>query len=1101
MAAPPGTVPEVTVWDSLVRRWVYSASKIVTIEFQSGSSKAAQTFITPDDLGAGIAVGGDGWAKSYLETRNPDWDFDPIQSLFERSLSDKPIPQIDELSQLFATSEFTEIQGKVGVGTDFDILELNAVKLDPELETILTRAGNMNNGNVTGWAVIFQILIRDSQIASGTGYGPPQTWWSNPVEVNLGRDQKVVIGRGASIPEPRPLAILVQGNRDAASQLIQSMAESVPDLQQWSGETYSSPFEIVPLDGDLQVLHLRSTPDILSDISSDPVYTQQLARAIEDYPVWYCPITDNRDGRHDFEASTAINLLEDAHNLIISVGEPGQGGKRFDEVINSPEPGVDDNPDPFLAALFSLDQRLEVNRANPSSSDRPSGDDYLNTNLAAESIALTIAHKKTQTPLAIGIFGPWGSGKSFIMRQIVEALNARNSIAPEDLRGQLVDDIRIIKFNAWTYAKGDLWSAILYEILRQLRVMPEVDKIKRLRSLTEAREMVEEKNRTLAHAKLIYETQRKDSERRIEDHQLRLTAQAASLEELRQLGERSIQEASIVRQEFEAQLERDRSEIDSLRSEGLTETIQAVLPFLGKNSTKSRWAAFGFAVAGLAVTAVVFTTTPDFLDTGYERLIGVATAITGTMSLLTVGLKKFLSRADDVRAKLIGFRENTEDIQKRLASLAGNVSKTGASEIGDIMAQLANTEQDIQSAKDSPKAAEQAMNEAETAALNAKDSLEELGLQRQDTSRSQDLQDFVNSRLADGDYSKRLGHMQRVQEDLAELAGIIGSPKPNDDQDFRIVLLIDDLDRCPPDKVVDVLEAIQLLLAENEYLEERGPKEGNKSGVIEGEDKPVEAKAGPAQPFVVVLGADTRIITRALEEEYKGILDPKRPPTGLDYLEKIIQIPFRVQALDDDKFQGYVSQLTGTGLRLQAGGSGQTSGTDGNGSIVPSPIRTLDPVNWRIPSAVNLFDDDDLRIITGFSRLAADYPRAVKRIVNQYRLCKVMGVTSGSFSKIETAFLLTMASGYRLATSLVISRLDDPTLTQNDTVDSILAASKLSLTNQGTPSNSELLNQEIDVLIPLLTNVGTGNPIPSPFELRAVVRSVVPFLFLGDIDT
>ena len=78
----------------------------------------------------------------------------------------------------------------------------------------------------------------------------------------------------------------------------------------------------------------------------------------------------------------------------------------------------------------------------------------------------------------------------------------------------------------------------------------------------------------------------------------------------------------------------------------------------------------------------------------------------------------------------------------------------------------------------------------------------------------------------------------------------------------RIILMVDNLDRCPPGQVVNMLEAVQLL---------------------------VKTKL-----FVVVLAMDVRYISRALEKEYEGILVQDGHPSGLDFIEKIVQVPYSI---------------------------------------------------------------------------------------------------------------------------------------------------------------------------------------------------------------
>ncbi|WP_212663508.1 P-loop NTPase fold protein [Acaryochloris marina] len=149
------------------------------------------------------------------------------------------------------------------------------------------------------------------------------------------------------------------------------------------------------------------------------------------------------------------------------------------------------------------------------------------------------------------------------------------------------------------------------------------------------------------------------------------------------------------------------------------------------------------------------------------------------------------------------------------------------------------------------------------------------------------LLDFVNARISGDDYGKHLGLMQQIKQDLAALSSRLTLNQSNE-QDIqqlfprgpaRVFLYIDDLDRCPPDRVVEVLEAVQLLL--NTKL------------------------------FVVILAIDDRYIARALEQVYAGVLKRRGKPSGIDYLEKIIQIPYRLRPISPDTVERYFrSQLT-----------------------------------------------------------------------------------------------------------------------------------------------------------------------------------------------
>jgi WD40 repeat protein len=107
----------------------------------------------------------------------------------------------------------------------------------------------------------------------------------------------------------------------------------------------------------------------------------------------------------------------------------------------------------------------------------------------------------------------------------------------------------------------------------------------------------------------------------------------------------------------------------------------------------------------------------------------------------------------------------------------------------------------------------------------------------------------------------------------------------------RIVLYIDDLDRCPPARVMDVLAAVHLMLA--------------------------------LPLFVVVVAVDPRWLIRALREHYGEMLsgphdgpaEAGEPPgSPLDYLDKIFQIPFAVRRPRAEAMGDFLLTLLGEGI-------------------------------------------------------------------------------------------------------------------------------------------------------------------------------------------
>lgn len=101
--------------------------------------------------------------------------------------------------------------------------------------------------------------------------------------------------------------------------------------------------------------------------------------------------------------------------------------------------------------------------------------------------------------------------------------------------------------------------------------------------------------------------------------------------------------------------------------------------------------------------------------------------------------------------------------------------------------------------------------------------------------------------------------------------------------DGRLIVFIDDLDRCLPEKAVQVLEAIKL------FLDEPG--------------------------CVFVIGMDRRVVERGIEIRYRhfatseGLIEADLPISGDSYLQKMIQLPFFLPPLSLEDVEEYITEL------------------------------------------------------------------------------------------------------------------------------------------------------------------------------------------------
>jgi hypothetical protein len=167
----------------------------------------------------------------------------------------------------------------------------------------------------------------------------------------------------------------------------------------------------------------------------------------------------------------------------------------------------------------------------------------------------------------------------------------------------------------------------------------------------------------------------------------------------------------------------------------------------------------------------------------------------------------------------------------------------------------------------------------------------ELTETRNRTSATEQLRAHVTARADSADYTTRLGIINTIRSDFEQMSALLPQAvEERDDGVERIVLFIDDLDRCPAKRVVEVLEAIHLILA--------------------------------LPLFVVVVAVDPRWLVRALETQYQDLLanvNPQNEDDGglsaeshwtaspLSYLEKIIQIPYTLRPMDSAGFANLVA--------------------------------------------------------------------------------------------------------------------------------------------------------------------------------------------------
>ena len=306
-------------------------------------------------------------------------------------------------------------------------------------------------------------------------------------------------------------------------------------------------------------------------------------------------------------------------------------------------------------------------------------------------------------------------------------------------------------------------------------------------------------------------------------------------------------------------------------------------------------------------------------------------------------------------------------------------------------------------------------------------------------------------------YTSQRGLIGQVHRDLETLDTVLAelrrrhSAAPESNMEIpqpleRIVLYIDDLDRCTPARISEVLAAIHLMLA--------------------------------LPLFIVVVAVDPRWLCSALREHHNGLLtsdsDAGRAASPLDYLGKIFQIPFAVHQPAEAALGRYLTSLLSDNQedpdprvgappfaesgfspaeRSHARGDRSTDGANADTGTAP---RADAPEDRPRPIAAAADTVPDLRPgglilrpaeVAFMQRLGPmlTTPRAAKRLVNMYRLVRVAipdedlqsFVDAGEYHTVQ--ILLAVLVGEPTVASAVFTAIRDAAA-DSDIIDVVSAA-------------------------------------------------------------
>jgi KAP family P-loop domain len=638
--------------------------------------------------------------------------------------------------------------------------------------------------------------------------------------------------------------------------------------------------------------------------------------------------------------------------------------------------------------------------------------DYLGVEVLADRLAELISLKETRLPLAIGLFGNWGCGKSHFMNLIDRrikslALEARSTIQSQVLEAvpesRWCREIVPIYFNAWHYSDSNLWASLVTEVFESLfaHLQPKGDELAllegRLRMAGGVTSLAEEQVKT-AKENVVKAARVLDSA--IVSKNSARHALQGLLEGLKNLT------PELVTTE-------DRKRAAELLGVSPEDATLSDLQARYKELT---------SIAGRSKELWRRATDKNGLAVRLGWLVGVAVVI-----ILVDAARHYVSHVDAL------LRWMGPWIRGALIGLAG-IGAWITPAIRQVQAALAQLEalqkraehaQEVLQADPRVARAQNVKSEAEAMALDAEQALaaaqaEELSLRLAiDSLRPERrLGRFIETRVRSADYRGQLGLVSLARRDFSELSRIFTDAesikreikdKPQQVEGLerlslkvdRVVLFIDDLDRCDPEKIVDVLQAVHLLLA-----------------------YPL---------FAVVVGVDQRVLRQSLRMRFRGVGQDhdelrtsdvalgeteEAPATPLDYLEKIFHIPFHLPRMDKAGFETLVWNLTqpaapSIGPEGTLSEDASIPATNAGAAVDMDDGPNLDPAEDEEADESAGDDEAGLRPLVGSVPLndwernaLKDYylliptPRGATRFLNTYRLVRA-GVAAAGWDRFR----------------------------------------------------------------------------------------------------
>lgn len=701
-----------------------------------------------------------------------------------------------------------------------------------------------------------------------------------------------------------------------------------------------------------------------------------------------------------------------------SCGMLGNGFETFRDAVAETLRRVNEHAviDAILLEYVSRAPDLLNRRLPPPEylADRSCADeDAMGTREDARALAGLITLQAASPPLAIGVFGSWGSGKSTLLAQIqdevareVEEERTSPTTGEDAQATRRVANVVQVSLNAWTFAdSGNLWASITSEIFDQVAAggMDHRDADIGAKLVTEVARRSDEEAAHLRAALALQDDSKaalEQAEREVEAAERDRTS--APLDAVRDALLAALKAGEETRPKTDeadpskktsAAKRRDAMQAlgDALCDEDGDideETLKRYLDAepgmvrsalvawdLARKTVRTSHVILAVAALGAAVCIAQWVTLSIYVPAAWNLAIRILTPSFVVCAGIWHMRPLFLSAWRGAAALHQAVNERTQAARERLRLAKAKAAKERAA-LHESAHERQKREEFISKYRGT----------ADGGMAGAPGVMLEYLLR--------DSADAVKIR-------SQLGTLATVRRCFDQLSAIIRAGRRNRDGQTveRIVVYFDDLDRCTEEQVVAVMQAVHLLLAYD--------------------------------CFVAVVAVDARWLKHSLDKVYTQLArtdsEDSDLPTSADYLEKIFQIVFWVKSMrghdardGGHTYRNFVSAM----INPERGKAPAVSPivnaappTQGSAQHVPSPSRTVlqgdqasetpgdeqdpdcpfKPLRMTAPFAPAPETSDramvaltlaERNLMPQLGGLADKSPRAVKRMVNLYRLIR-----------------------------------------------------------------------------------------------------------------